>query len=113
MRFPRGRFMRGLARHSKRALNAVAGWFAVGVLKTIRLLNPDRMGDFAGWVLRHIGPLLREHRIGRDNLVAAFPEKSAAEFCIECEERLEKCPQNIPILERMLEVAEELSKTND
>jgi KDO2-lipid IV(A) lauroyltransferase len=80
MRFSRGRFMRGLARHSKRALNAVAGWFAVGVLKTIRLLNPDRMGDFAGWVLRHIGPLLREHRIGRENLIAAFPEKSAAEI---------------------------------
>lgn len=38
------------------------------------------------------------------------PEGSAAEFCIECEECLEKCPQNIEIAERMKEVAEELSK---
>ena len=29
---------------------------------------------------RSLGPVLTEHRIGRANLVAAFPEKSAAEI---------------------------------
>lgn len=38
------------------------------------------------------------------------PEESAAEFCIECGECLEKCPQNIEISERMKDVAGELSK---
>ncbi len=80
MKFSRSRVMRGLARHGKRAVNAVAGWFAVGVLKTLRLFNPDRMGDFAAWVLRRAGPLLREHRIACANLTAAFPEKSAPEI---------------------------------
>jgi len=31
-------------------------------------------------VTRKIGPLLKEHRLGRDNLRAAFPEKSDAEI---------------------------------
>ena len=30
--------------------------------------------------MRKVGPLLPEHRLGRDNLRAAFPEKSAAEI---------------------------------
>ena len=30
--------------------------------------------------MRKAGPLLPEHRLGRDNLRAAFPEKSAAEI---------------------------------
>ena len=30
--------------------------------------------------MRKVGPLLKEHRIGRDNLRAAFPEKSDAEI---------------------------------
>ena len=38
------------------------------------------MANFAGWLMRTIGPLLPENRIGRDNLTAAFPEKSAAEI---------------------------------
>lgn len=38
------------------------------------------------------------------------PEKSAAEFCVECEECLEKCPQKIPISERMREITEALSE---
>jgi len=44
---------------------------------------------------------------------ALVPAESAAEFCIECEECLEKCPQNIEISERMKEVAEELEKYKD
>ncbi|MEE8400062.1 MAG: 4Fe-4S dicluster domain-containing protein, partial [Desulfobacterales bacterium] len=38
------------------------------------------------------------------------PAGSAAEFCIECGECLEKCPQNIPISDRMQDISDELSK---
>jgi KDO2-lipid IV(A) lauroyltransferase len=38
------------------------------------------MASISGGFLRTFGPLLREHRIGRDNLKAAFPEKSDAEI---------------------------------
>jgi KDO2-lipid IV(A) lauroyltransferase len=38
------------------------------------------MADALGFALRKAGPWLSEHRIGRANLVAAFPEKSPAEI---------------------------------
>jgi Kdo2-lipid IVA lauroyltransferase/acyltransferase len=66
-------------RGAKRAGDALVGFFAVRLIRAIRLTNPDRMADFAGWLMRTIGPLLPEHRIGRANLAAAFPEKSGAE----------------------------------
>jgi Kdo2-lipid IVA lauroyltransferase/acyltransferase len=72
--------MRRLQRGGKRAGNALLGALAVALLKGLRLTNPDRMADFAGWLMRTIGPLLPENRIGRENLTAAFPEKSAAEI---------------------------------
>ena len=50
------------------------------LLKGLRHTDPDRMADFAGWLMRTIGPLLPEQRVARDNLKAAFPEKSAAEI---------------------------------
>jgi KDO2-lipid IV(A) lauroyltransferase len=49
-----------------------------GVLRILRLFDPDRSSDFCGAILRRVGPHLREHRIGRANLRAAFPEKDAA-----------------------------------
>ncbi len=72
--------MRRLQRGGKRAGSALLGALAVGLLKVLRLTNPDQMADFAGWLMRKIGPLLPENRIGRENLVAAFPEKSTAEI---------------------------------
>jgi Kdo2-lipid IVA lauroyltransferase/acyltransferase len=74
------RVLRRLRRSAKRAGSAVLGALAVGLLKGLRLANPDRMADIAGWIMRTIGPFLPENRIGRDNLTAAFPEKSAAEI---------------------------------
>ena len=65
------RTMRRLRRAGKGAGNAAVGAVAVGLLKGLRLIDPDRMGDAAGWTMRKIGPLLPEHRIGRDNLTAA------------------------------------------
>ena len=50
------------------------------MLRTIRATDRKRMADFAGSVMRTLGPRLKEHRIGRANLAAAFPEKSAAEI---------------------------------
>jgi len=38
------------------------------------------MADFGSRVMRTLGPRLKEHNIGRANLVAAFPEKSSAEI---------------------------------
>jgi len=58
----------------------LVGALAIGLLKIVRLTDPDKLADFAGWATRTLGPLLRENRIGRANLVAAFPEKSATEI---------------------------------
>jgi KDO2-lipid IV(A) lauroyltransferase len=63
-----------------RLADAILGAMTVAGLKTIRLLRPDAMSNFAGSFMRRVGPWLPEHRIGRSNLAAAFPEKSAAEI---------------------------------
>lgn len=60
--------------------DAVLGRGAVGALKAIRWTDPHRMSDFAGNLMRRVGPKLREHRIGQDNLRMAFPEKSDQEI---------------------------------
>jgi KDO2-lipid IV(A) lauroyltransferase len=69
-----------LRRHLKRASDALVGTFAVGLLKGLRLTDPDRMADFSAWAMRGLGRFLPENRIGRANLVAAFPEKSESEI---------------------------------
>jgi KDO2-lipid IV(A) lauroyltransferase len=75
---------RGLAhrarRYAKAAADATLGWLAVGTLRLLRATNRKRMADFSGRVMRALGPRLKEHGIGRANLVAAFPEKSPAEI---------------------------------
>jgi KDO2-lipid IV(A) lauroyltransferase len=50
------------------------------MLRMIRATNRKHMADFAGGFMRTLGPRLKEHRIGRDNLAAAFPDKSPAEI---------------------------------
>lgn len=71
---------RRLRRSLKHAGDEVVGILAVGLLKLLGRADPDRMADFAGWLMRKVGPWLRENRIGRENLTAAFPEKSPAEI---------------------------------
>jgi KDO2-lipid IV(A) lauroyltransferase len=71
---------RRLQRFLKSASNVVLGALAVGLLRLLRLADPDQLADFAGWTMRKVGPWLPENKIGRENLVAAFPEKSAAEI---------------------------------
>jgi Kdo2-lipid IVA lauroyltransferase/acyltransferase len=60
--------------------DAVVGALAVGLLRTMRYFDPIKTADALGRVTRLIGPLTREQRIGRANLVAAFPEKSPEEI---------------------------------
>src|ERR1017187_5574622 len=80
MRNAMTRMIRRLRCRSKHAGDVLGGALAVWLLTGMRLANPDRLADFFGWTMRMIGPLLKENRIGRDNLVAAFPEKSPAEI---------------------------------
>jgi Kdo2-lipid IVA lauroyltransferase/acyltransferase len=64
----------------KHGANAVTSAMAVAVLKAVAKFDPDRMANFAAAFLRTVGPWLPEHRVGRDNLRAAFPKKSPAEI---------------------------------
>ena len=71
---------RRLRRGVKHFGNAVAGFVAVGLLRMLQRANLEKTSNLAGWVMRKIGPLFPENRVGRNNLTAAFPEKSAAEI---------------------------------
>jgi Kdo2-lipid IVA lauroyltransferase/acyltransferase len=72
--------LRVMSLRLKQAANAVISALAVMGLKAIARLDPDRMANVAAAVLRTVGPWLPEHRVGRDNLRAAFPKKSPAEI---------------------------------
>jgi KDO2-lipid IV(A) lauroyltransferase len=56
------------------------GALTLAILRAIRLTDRRRTADFWGAFMRRIGPWLPEHRIGRANLAAAFPGRSAAEI---------------------------------
>jgi KDO2-lipid IV(A) lauroyltransferase len=45
-----------------------------------RRIRRAPLANLGGWIMRKIGPRFGEHQIGRANLVAAFPEKSADEI---------------------------------
>ena len=64
----------------KHLLDSTAGALTVGLLSAIKHTDRRRMANFAGALMRKIGPLFPEHRIGREQLHAAFPEKSDAEI---------------------------------
>jgi KDO2-lipid IV(A) lauroyltransferase len=61
-------------------LGAVMGALTLAILRAIRLTDRRRTADFWGGFMRRAGPWLPEHRVGRANLVAAFPDKPAAEI---------------------------------
>jgi KDO2-lipid IV(A) lauroyltransferase len=71
---------RRAGRELKVTTDALLGWLAAGMLRTIRVTNRKRMSDLAAAFMRALGPRLKEHRIGRANLTAAFPEKSRSEI---------------------------------
>jgi len=69
-----------IGRRFKALHEAVLGSLAVGLLGAIKHTDRKRMANFAGAFMRKAGPLFKEHRLGRENLRAAFPEKSDAEI---------------------------------
>jgi Kdo2-lipid IVA lauroyltransferase/acyltransferase len=69
-----------LRRGLKKAANSIIGFIAVVVLRVIRRGDRVRFANRAGSLMRRVGPLLSEHKVGRANLMAAYPEKSPAEI---------------------------------
>jgi KDO2-lipid IV(A) lauroyltransferase len=65
---------------TQQRVSKAAGRFAIVALRSIRRRDVDRLADFAARTARRIGPWLSEHRVGRANLAAAYPEKSPAEI---------------------------------
>jgi KDO2-lipid IV(A) lauroyltransferase len=65
---------------AKPVTEAAVGALTVGMLRTTRYFDPDKTASFFGRATRFIGRRLREDRIGRANLKAAFPEKSPEEI---------------------------------
>jgi KDO2-lipid IV(A) lauroyltransferase len=59
---------------------AAVGALTVSMLRTTRYFDPDKTASLFSRVVRRIGPRLREQRIGRANLTAAFPKKSPEEI---------------------------------
>src|SRR5436190_23762667 len=66
--------------NATRILDETAGASVSALLKGIRCLNRQWISAAAAAVMRTIGPGLREHRLGRDNLRAAFPDKTPDEI---------------------------------
>jgi KDO2-lipid IV(A) lauroyltransferase len=67
-------------RRLKKLLDAATGSAAVGALRAVKRTNRVRAANFAGAVTRRLGPLFKEHQLGREQLRAAFPKKSNAEI---------------------------------
>jgi KDO2-lipid IV(A) lauroyltransferase len=65
---------------SKSFGGAAVGALTIGLLRTTRYFDPVKTANLFGRITGMIGPRLREHRIARANLVAAFPEKSPEEI---------------------------------
>ena len=74
------RLPRRITRALKPVAHAVLGAVAVNILRGVRRFDPQKTANFGARTLRLLGPMLREHRIGRNNLRAAFPEKTPAEI---------------------------------
>lgn len=62
------------------ALDFLFSALARAIADLIRRIDPDKPSNFFGAVARTLGPWLPVSRVGRKNLVAAYPEKSAAEI---------------------------------
>src|SRR5947208_7405296 len=65
---------------TKPIAEAAVGALTIGMLRTTRYFDPIKTANLFGRIARSVGPMMREQRIGRANLIAAFPEKSPAEI---------------------------------
>src|SRR4051812_26087432 len=68
------------AKALKRATNRILGWLTVAALGLLRRVDRKRMANVLGPLMRRVGPWFPEHRVGRDNLTAAFPHKAPEEI---------------------------------
>lgn len=59
---------------------AAVGALTIGMLRATRYFDPIKTANLFGRISHFIGRRLREDRIGRANLTAAFPEKSPEEI---------------------------------
>src|ERR1043165_2801202 len=64
----------------KRVFDRMLGAIVVGALALLPLINRRRMANVLGRLMRMIGPWFPEHKVGRENLRAAFPDKSPEEI---------------------------------
>jgi Kdo2-lipid IVA lauroyltransferase/acyltransferase len=64
----------------KNLFDKTVGALTVGLLSGIKHTDRRRMADFAGAFMRRVGPLFKEHRIGRQQLRMAFPQKTDDEI---------------------------------
>src|ERR1700692_3837054 len=68
-------------RDATKPLGEVAGGaLTSGLRPPPPYFDPIKTANLFGRILRLIGPMTREQKIGRANLTAAFPEKSPAEI---------------------------------
>jgi Kdo2-lipid IVA lauroyltransferase/acyltransferase len=65
--------LRWLSLYGDRLLGRIVKY----LLAALRRTDPDRASDLCGAVARRLGPLLPAHRIGRENLRAAFPDQDS------------------------------------
>ena len=65
---------------TKSLSEAAVGALTIVVLRATRYFDAIKTANLFGRITRLIGPMLREQKIGRANLVAAFPEKSPEEI---------------------------------
>jgi Kdo2-lipid IVA lauroyltransferase/acyltransferase len=73
-------FARRSAVRLRRIGDAAIGRVTVWLLTGLRRIDPDFLARFFARLLRAVGRFLPEHRLGRAQLAAAFPDKSAAEI---------------------------------
>jgi KDO2-lipid IV(A) lauroyltransferase len=59
-------------------LDRFLGALVAGLFGLLRRMSPERASNLVGGLARRIGPWLPEHRIGRRQLAASFPERDAA-----------------------------------
>jgi KDO2-lipid IV(A) lauroyltransferase len=66
--------------HTRARFHGVLGRFAVALMHLLRRSDRKRTANVVAAVMRKLGPWLPEHRVGRNNLAAAFPERSPQEI---------------------------------
>ncbi|HKO70961.1 MAG TPA: lipid A biosynthesis lauroyl acyltransferase [Bradyrhizobium sp.] len=64
----------------KPGIELAVGALTIGMLRITRYFDPIKTANLFGRIARLIGPVMREQKIGRANLTAAFPERTPKEI---------------------------------